>query len=364
MSNFFPQKSADIYSDAVMVNLDEYRSIALSQGAMNAPGMVSLEERKFLRWYAEKMFTGAGEIVDLGCWLGASTLPLLEGISQNPNPAAKQHKVYAYDRFIWEGWMPLAGFGTLYANGQSFVQEFRKIVAPWTDSVVVQEGDLTKLTWPGNPIEFLFIDAMKSWELARAITLNFFPHFVPGVSLLVQQDFYHYYESWIHLLMYRLRDYCLPWHAIPESSSFVFRVAKQMDARILEKACDFSAFDRNEIDAAFAYSTQLYEQSRRSELMAAKVMLYIHFANEEYKKAKHEGMSGPGMSKVGENLRYVPSELEGFASKLGLNRFHRLVRSTKYASGAKMVRLKSGVRSRLNRTTWGKRLLSLLRQSH
>lgn len=347
-----------------MVNLDEYRSTALSQSVMNARGMVSFEERRFLRWYAEKQFTGAGQIVDLGCWLGASTLPLLEGLAQNSNPATKQRKVYAYDRFIWEGWMPLAGFGSLYSDGQSFVQEFRKAVASWKDSVVVQEGDLTKLAWTGNQIEFLFIDAMKSWELARAICINFFPSLIPGVSLLVQQDFNHFYESWIHLLMYRLRDYCVPLFAIPDSSSFVFRVSKAMDTAILEKACEFSTFDRNEIDAAFAYSAGLYENSRKAEVMAAKVMLYIHFANEEYKKAKHEGMSGSGMIKVGQNLRYLPSELEGFASKFGLNRFHRMMRSIRYASGAKIVRLKAGVRTRLDRTTWGKHLLSLRRRSH
>lgn len=44
------------------------------------PGMISNNERKFLYFYGNKIFSGIGKIVDLGCWLGATTVALTEGL--------------------------------------------------------------------------------------------------------------------------------------------------------------------------------------------------------------------------------------------------------------------------------------------
>ena len=49
-----------------------------------------------------------------------------------------------------------------------------------------------------GPIKILLVDAMKSSELAKAITMNFFPSLLEGV-LLIHQDYKHYFTPWIHV---------------------------------------------------------------------------------------------------------------------------------------------------------------------
>jgi hypothetical protein len=46
-----------------------------------------------------------------------------------------------------------------------------------------------------QPIEFLFIDAQKSWLLGQSIAQTFFPALVPGNSYVVQQDFVWYHPK-------------------------------------------------------------------------------------------------------------------------------------------------------------------------
>jgi hypothetical protein len=45
-----------------------------------------------------------GEIIDLGCWLGSTTISLASGLRELNDPG----KVYAFDWFIWEPWMDLS----------------------------------------------------------------------------------------------------------------------------------------------------------------------------------------------------------------------------------------------------------------
>src|SRR2546430_16771342 len=67
-------------------------------------GMTTRIEREFLENYARQTYSGAGEIVDLGSWLGSLTISLLEGLKKNP-AAFTAASVHAYDLFAWEDWM-------------------------------------------------------------------------------------------------------------------------------------------------------------------------------------------------------------------------------------------------------------------
>ena len=76
---------------------------------------------------------------------------------------------------------------------------------------------------PG-PVELLFIDAMKSWPLAKKIVTGFFPLLIPGTSVVVQHIliFHNPIAATSHLLMWRLRDHFEWLHQIPRSGSVVF----------------------------------------------------------------------------------------------------------------------------------------------
>jgi hypothetical protein len=68
----------------------------------NEMSMLSLYERSYLQTYAENTYSGRGEVVDLGCWLGSSTIPLAVGLQHNSAIAAKENRIHAYDIFIWQ----------------------------------------------------------------------------------------------------------------------------------------------------------------------------------------------------------------------------------------------------------------------
>jgi hypothetical protein len=187
-------------------------------------------EREYLHTFALKKYAGQGAIVDLGCWLGSSTIALASGLREHPDLQLRSALVHAYDPFIWDAWMndvsavrqtPLDG---KYKTGESFLEAGRELTEPWKDNIRFYPGNLSSIGWFGGLIEFLFVDAMKSWQLSNCIIHDFYPSLIPGISILVRQDFGNFYVYWIHLITYRLREYFQPIYDVPYSESLCFKV--------------------------------------------------------------------------------------------------------------------------------------------
>jgi hypothetical protein len=251
--------------------------------------MLSFEERAYLQQYAKHEYTGSGEIVDLGCWLGSSTIPLAIGLASNSKVEAKEERIHAYDIFIWRSsYMDQHFLGTegKYKEGDSFVEEFVERIHPWNHLIQVYPGDLNRIGWDQRPIEFLFIDAMKSWDLANSIHKNFFPSLIPGLSLVVHQDFAHFYCVWIHLIMHRLRDYLVPLEEHPFLySSKVFRYVKAIPEALLQPY-SLVSFSEAEAEAAFNYSLALTPTKLKPNVAAVKVMYFIQMGDVERAKTE------------------------------------------------------------------------------
>ncbi len=243
-------------------------------------GMTSGTEQAYIATYGENLYSGGGEVVDLGSWLGSTTIPLTKGLLKNPNFRGQGRKVYAYDLFIWFDWMIPSVAGTdlagRYAEGDNFVDEFKRRIAPIADSVDVREGDLKSIGWHGEPIEFLLVDAMKGWDLAASIVRDFYPSLIEGRSLVFHQDFAHHFTPWIHLVQWRLRDHFEFVDEVPRSQSVVFRCVKAISTQTVELDWGFGLFDDNDVDAAFEYSFGLVTSEKQANVAAAKVMWYVH----------------------------------------------------------------------------------------
>ncbi len=255
----------------------------LEPGLEALVGMTFPNERRLARFFAREAFSGHGEIVDLGSWWGASAAAAADGLDARGAGVPSSVKVHAYDNFLWAAWMDevypsLAG---RHKPGESFLEDFQKAISPWSKRIEVHAEDLAATRWTGGPVEYLFVDAMKSWELARAIAGEFFTRMIPGRGFIVHQDFKHYGTPWIHLLMYRLRRQCRFVYNVPEACSVVFQVTEPLDAAACEHATAFSTFTLGEIGRAFEYSASLCAEQERSEVLAAKVMLFIYWAKDE-----------------------------------------------------------------------------------
>lgn len=256
-------------------------------------GMTNMKERSFWEFYGEKLYTGEGEIIDLGCWFGSTTTPLLRGLLKNKKFKKSKRKVYAYDLFIWEDWMAEftknTKFENKYKQGDNFIEAFREATRLFGKHIEVRAGDITKTFWGKKPIEFLLIDAMKSWELANSIQQNFYSSLIPGKSIIVHQDYSHYYTYWIHLLQFRFREYFELVEDIEQSGSTVFRLQKTIPNSLLQQQHCVQDFSEEEITNAFNFSLSLSKEVNQGSVLAAKVMCILDkygkdFAQKEFTK--------------------------------------------------------------------------------
>lgn len=243
-------------------------------------GMTSKNEQDYFAKYGAKIYSGRGEVVDLGCWLGSTTIPLVAGLLKNPAFADSGRKVFAYDTFVWYDFMTDAVAGTnlvgKFKDGDSFLEEYKLRTKQYKNKIEIREGNLREIGWSGQEIEFLLVDAMKNWELANAIVKDFYSSLIPNVSYVLHQDFAHYFTPWIHLLQWRLRDFFEFYEDIHKGASVVYKYVKQMPEEMFEQEYSFADFSDDDIERAFEYSFSLVEDGKKANIYAAKVMCFIH----------------------------------------------------------------------------------------
>jgi hypothetical protein len=246
--------------------------------------MTIARELAFCESYARECFSGAGKMVDLGCWFGATTFSLAKGLTKNRR-AKTNRRIDAFDLFIWTRWMKLAadpiGMPIKYEDGESFLPEVEKILEPYHDSVRLHQEDLMEHKPDGNPVELLFIDAFKTWPLAEKIVRDFFPSLIPGLSVVVQQDFVFHdpVAATSHLLMWRLRDHFELLHQIPGAGSVAFLCRKRIEVDNLP-ALTPESFSLDEIEQAYEYSlTCVTEEQRRPHVEATKLLFLLERAD-------------------------------------------------------------------------------------
>lgn len=165
--------------------------------------MISPEERRLLHWLASVYYEGRGEIVDLGCFVGVDPVVLADGLARNArrDEFPKRPLIHAFDNFE-----AVEGGDPTFKTEGSLLVEYAANVAPFRDRICTYAGDLFAYGWPNRPIEILFNDVSKSVELNAHVIGTFFPHLIPGRSVLIQQDYYddHF---WVAVSMEKLAPY-------------------------------------------------------------------------------------------------------------------------------------------------------------
>ena len=202
----------------------------------DAATMLSKPEQKMLHWLAHRYFTGAGAIVDAGCYLGGSTLGFATGLArrENSNTALKRLPViYSYDIFLSSEHDPnpqLENLGIF--PGDSFYNLFLKKTEPYGKYIQSFQGDICQQIWNKQPIEILFIDVAKSWNVNQHLASEFFPALTPGASIVVQQDFNHEWAPWIAVAMEYYSEYFTT--LCNEGPSKIFLLQKAIPKKVLQ----------------------------------------------------------------------------------------------------------------------------------
>ncbi len=245
----------------------------------NVIAMITTEEFAAACTYARKHYIGEGAIVDLGPWLGASTIAFAKGLAGHTR-SCHNPVIHCYDRFIWENWMDQFATGTSmegrFRAGDSFLGAFKAQIEPFQHLISVHPGDLLSASLFPEPIECLFIDIMKNWDLSNVVIQNFISNLIPGIATIFHQDYAHYYTPWIHLIMYRLRKYFKPLRCITYSSTVIFKYDLAVPSSLIELRQSFQSFSRDEFEGAFDYSLSITPKTMWPGILASRVMAFLH----------------------------------------------------------------------------------------
>jgi hypothetical protein len=196
--------------------------------------MLSKAERKLLYTLARDYARDDAAIVDAGCFLGGSTAALLAGVQDRPDLWSGP-PLESYDLFRVEAYTIPKFFADdpSMRAGKSFRRRFDANVSRFDVPHVVHEGDITEIGWSGGPIDILFLDVLKTWEVNDAVLRDFFPSLVPGRSVIVHQDYGSGWLPWIPISVELMGD-SLELVDAMEWGSHVFLVADEIPATLME----------------------------------------------------------------------------------------------------------------------------------
>ena len=219
-------------------------------------------------------YSGEGALVELGPWLGDITLGMLRGLEDNPK--APNATIDVYDLFVFEdieqrtAGLPLEG---RFHEGESFLPIYLERLGAGRGRVRAHEGDVLEHTWPTDrPIEFLFNDVAKTWEIWNHLTTTFYRSLPVGATV-VEQDWAHACTPWVHLWHHRNREHFETLGQIPISGSVAFRVRSPLPPAAFEPEA-LGNYTEDQVDDAFDWATTLVDSERQPNVRAAYVQLY------------------------------------------------------------------------------------------
>jgi hypothetical protein len=233
-----------------------WRGIDLGESP-DIPTMITTEERRYLRWLTGEYWSGTGDVVEVGPWLGGSTWYLASGMAANPR-ADQRRRLHVIDNFRWRPFMSERAPLELEADA-SFRSFFETNVAPWGETITVHEtalpdDDSARLAEADDvraadedvpafsaagldaPLSIVFIDGAKSWRALRHLLDELAPRFVPGETVLVLQDFQNWLAYWVPMelaLLLRAEPGSLTLVHTLQFNTVTFRVEREIPQSVL-----------------------------------------------------------------------------------------------------------------------------------
>ena len=244
-------------------------------------GMLGLVEGSLLYFIARDYFHGFGEIIDAGAFLGASSYCLAKGLEVNSKIIAKSGRLHAYDLFtVWreqettDFYMATELkriFDIDVGSNESTLQIYISNLGPLARHIKVHIGDITEKSWNGRPVEILFLDICKSKSIWQHILAKFYPSLIPGISVVIHQDYHHPLLPFIHVVQERLA----PYFKIVESkadNSAVFLLTDRIPETVLKEVSGYDFTASQELKLMDHAIERLAEQSRHLKIAKCQLL--------------------------------------------------------------------------------------------
>jgi hypothetical protein len=207
------------------------------------PGMISKNEMAYLYWLVSETYTGSGKIVELGSWLGKSTVAIACGLESS----GIKEIVYTFDKYEWHGSFDSKSSLGL-KHGSDFKHLFDANVQYYDEYIKSSKTNLRDIVWGNGSVEILFLDAPKRIKDIKSTFIEFGPWLIPNVSIIVLQDFGRFPSFEIAAFISFFQNNLDLIHAVERSSTVSFKV-KDNNYFNYEKLQDFEFknFSVNEV---------------------------------------------------------------------------------------------------------------------
>lgn len=250
-------------------------------GTRRVKSMLHEHEIAYLYHVARNEYSGVGEIVDLGPLLGVGTRALAKGIEHNPRQFKKSKRIWSYDAMDWR-WVKNYLVDTPVGDDFSLEPMFWETNDDTRQFINLHKGDILQRKWTGEPIDVLFIDLAKSYEINDHIVREFFPYLREGATL-IQQDYLHPDSPWLHMTMGWFADH-FNYIAGVRHCSAVFRLKKLIPAA--SQFPSLSSMPISDQTALIKISRRFLTDENQIALsrLAEAVCLIGH---KEYQQAQH-----------------------------------------------------------------------------
>ncbi|MBT1695463.1 hypothetical protein KK083_01155 [Fulvivirgaceae bacterium PWU4] len=208
------------------VDRSSWRGEQVRPEAHMIPHMLHGESFQYYKWLG-RMSSGFGDIVEIGCWMGATTFQLADGLSENNlNPKKKIHVI---DTFRWDDDLALYGDHKSLKNkrtGDDFLDDFnaytnlyREHIIPHRhmfvcDEALTQDSARQAVTNSSNPIEYLIQDIAPDYEFNEYIWKLYSPFFVDGKTILVYGEYGNFFATSLRRFVQDYSDHLIPIHKV------------------------------------------------------------------------------------------------------------------------------------------------------
>ena len=195
------------------------------------PGMTSPAECRYLYWLAATQLTGSGSLVEIGTWLGRSPLHIAAGLAS----AGHDQRLHCFDGYTW-GRSDGKAADLPLRPGDSFQEYFEANVSRFAELIRVHRTRIADISWPGDPVELLFLDAPKKQSDITRCLEAFGASLAAGRSYIAIQDYLYFPAYALAVCMDLLRDHLELTHVVLGGSTVCFRVVRPFDLRAAKPA--------------------------------------------------------------------------------------------------------------------------------
>lgn len=190
--------------------------------------MIKPEEGQYLHWLTKTYWTGNGLLIEIGTWLGRSTLHLASGLKERESV----ERVICYDHFEWAG-----GGGWNQKNapqksvGSDFMQEFMVNTKPFSNWIEARRSKIQDIRLPNEKVEVIVLDAPKRTIDISSILIQLANRTIPEQTVMAWQDFLHPPSFEIPAALYALHDHLDICHFVTEGTVVGFKIETPWTAR-------------------------------------------------------------------------------------------------------------------------------------